>query len=122
VTFTGRCGFPQVEQIHRTALATVLLLPHRYAAIGHMTSRWFEALLAGCLPLAPTAIHGVDAYATHALHVASGRDVVDKLPWLQTIAGTTEHADLIAASLGLLEPFRCSTQVATAVELLDGLS
>src|SRR5262249_56921700 len=83
VTFTGRCGFAEVAHIHRTALATVLLLPQRYAAVGHMTSRWFEALLAGCLPLVPTEIRGVDLYAPRELQVTTGHPVIDKLGSLQ---------------------------------------
>ena len=122
VTFSGRCGFVEVDQIHRGALATVLLLPQRYAAVGHMTSRWFEALLAGCLPLAPAEIHSVETYTPPSLRVNNGHDVIEKLTWLQSIAGTSEHIDLIATSLSYLEPFRNSTQVATAVKLLEGLS
>jgi hypothetical protein len=121
VTFTGRCGFAEVEQIHRTALATVLLLPERYAAVGHMTSRWFEAALAGCLPLAPAEIRGIDTYVPRALQVTSGQDVIGKLAWLGRIAGSAGHADLIAACLAHLEPFRCSAQVATAIQILEGL-
>jgi len=122
VSFTGRCGFAEVRQIHRVALATVLLLPERYATVGHMTSRWFEALLAGCLPLAPTEIHGVETYGPPQLRVRDGHDVIEKLAWLRSIAGSGEHADLIAACLGHLEPFRCSAQVAIAIKLLEGLS
>jgi hypothetical protein len=87
-----------------------------------MTSRWFEALLAGCLPLVPTDIRGIDAYAPRALHVTTGQDVIDKLAWLHSIAGSAEHADLIAACLGYLEPFRCSAQIAAAVKTLEELS
>lgn len=122
VTFTGRCGYAEVEQIHRAALATVLLLPERYAAVGHMTSRWFEALLAGCLPLVPSEIHGVEAYAPPQLRFSGGHEVIEKLAWLRSIASTTGHAELIATCLGYLEPFRCSAQVATAVKLLESLS
>ena len=122
IRFTGRCGFAEVETLHRRALATVLLLPDRYANVGHMTSRWFEALLAGCLPLTPTEIRLVDAYAPRELQVTTGEDVIDKLVWLQSIAGSAEHADLIGSCLPLLEPFRCSTQVATALNVLERLS
>jgi hypothetical protein len=122
VNFTGRCGFAEVEQIHRVALATVLLLPQRYAAFGHMSSRWFEALLAGCLPLVATEIRGVDPYAPCALQVNDGQDVIDKLTWLHGIAGSGEHADLIGACLAYLEPFRCSKQVAVAIKTLEELS
>ncbi|GGL06861.1 hypothetical protein [Mangrovihabitans endophyticus] len=122
VRFTGRCGFTQVETLHRHALATVLLLPDRYAHAGHMTSRWFEALLAGCLPLTPAEIRFADAYAPRNLQVTTSEDVIDKITWIQSIAGSAEHADLIAGCLPLLEPFRCSTQVAAALTVLEGLS
>ena len=122
VNFTGQCGFAEVERIHRNALTTVLLVPDRYARAGHMTSRWFEALLAGCLPLTPTEVRFADAYAPRDLQIDSSQDVIDKVAWLQAIAGSPEHADLIAACLPLLEPFRCSAQVSTAITILEGLS
>jgi hypothetical protein len=110
VDFTGRCGFAEVELFHRTAPATVLLVPERYATVGHMTSRWFEALVAGCPPLVPGEIRGVDLYAPSTL-----------LAWLQVISHSAEHADLITACLTYLEPFRCSAQVAVAGKLLEAL-
>ncbi|MDQ7907650.1 hypothetical protein RB614_24310 [Phytohabitans sp. ZYX-F-186] len=64
----------------------------------------------------------MDAYAPPQLRASDGHEVIEKLAWLRSIAGTTEHADLIATCLGYLEPFRCSTQVATAVKLLEALS
>jgi hypothetical protein len=79
VTFTGQCGFAEVERIHRNALTTVLLMPNIYAQAAHMTSRWFEALLAGCLPLTPAEIRFADAYAPRDLQINSGQDVIDKL-------------------------------------------
>ena len=60
VHFTGRIPFGQVEATYRRTLATVLLLPARYAAAGQMTQRLFEAVLAGCLPLTPTTIRHAD--------------------------------------------------------------
>jgi len=63
-----------------------------------------------------------DAYAPRDLQIDSGKDVIDKLAWLQATAGSPEHADLIAACLPLLEPFRCSAQVSTALTILKGLS
>ncbi|MGH3678886.1 MAG: hypothetical protein ACRDT2_00945 [Natronosporangium sp.] len=122
VRFTGRCPFPVVERIHRSALATVLLLPRRYAAVGHMTSRWFEALLAGCLPLLPSDVHGADRYLPPALRVGDGEQVIENLIWLQRIAGSRAHVDLLATCLSHLEPFRCSAQVTTAVKVLEGMT
>jgi hypothetical protein len=49
----GRIPFEEVDRLYSRSLATVLLLPERYASVGQMTQRIFEAVLAGCLPLAP---------------------------------------------------------------------
>ena len=121
VTFTGRIAYREVERVHGRALATVLLLPERYWQVGHMTSRWWEALVAGCLPLVPAEVHGADAYLPRELHVADGCQVVDRLTWLRSITGTREHVDLLAACLARLEPFRCSTVARTALRLLEDL-
>jgi len=119
VRFTGRAGFGEVEQIHASALATVLLLPERYWRVGHMTSRWWEALLAGCVPLLPADMVGAATFVPAELIVADGDDVTDRITWLRGIAGSRAHADLIAACLSYLEPFRCSTVAATALTLLE---
>jgi len=121
VNFTGRCAFDQVAQIHGRALATVLLLPERYALVGHMTSRWFEALVAGCLPILPVDVACRDSFVPRALQAGDGREVVDHVEWLRTIAGTAQHAELIAASLRLLDPFRLSRQVATLIGVMESL-
>jgi len=113
INFTGRCAFGDVARIHAGALATVLLLPERYAEVGHMTSRLPEALLAGCLPIVPADIAHVLMFAPPVLHAADGREVVARVEWLRRIAGGREHADLIASCLRLLEPFRLSRQVNT---------
>ncbi|HZN18533.1 MAG TPA: hypothetical protein VFB84_10180 [Micromonosporaceae bacterium] len=93
VSFAGRCAFDQVATIHDRALATVLLLPGRYARVGHMTSRWFEALLAGCLPVVPASIACREAFAPPSLFAADADEVVDRVQWLRGIAGGREHAD-----------------------------
>lgn len=121
VNFTGRARYQEVEQIHREALATVLLLPERYRRVGHMTSRWWEALLAGCLPLLPSDTFGADRYVPSELQVSDGRDVVGRLAWLQSIAGSSRHADLIAECLAKVEPFRCSVQVESALRIFEEL-
>jgi len=46
----GRVAFEAVETIHRTSLATVLLLPVHHASARHMTQRIFEAVLNGAYP------------------------------------------------------------------------
>lgn len=122
VNFTGRAQFAEVAAIHRSALATVLLLPQRYAAVGHMTSRWFEALLAGCLPITPAEITHADQYTPRVLHVRDGSDVVERLDWLTGIAGSDEHAALIESCLPFLDRSRTSRQVAAACRLLNRLA
>jgi len=119
VSFTGRVPFGDVEEIHRGALATVLLLPQRYAAVGHMSSRWFEALLAGCLPITPAGITHAEQFTPQVLHVRDGGEVIERLEWFTAIAGTGEHAELIASCLPFLERSRTSRQVATACQLLQ---
>jgi hypothetical protein len=74
-----------------------------------MTSRWWEALLVGCVPLVPVELRGADAYLPRELHVIDGEHVIDRIAWLRGIAGTPRHADLLAACLAKLEPARCST-------------
>ncbi|WP_214317021.1 glycosyltransferase family protein [Nonomuraea sediminis] len=110
VNFIGRVPFNEVHQIYGSTLATVLLLPDRYAAAGQMTQRIFEAVLAGCVPLAPANIAHVEEFLPPQLIVQSAEDVIRCLHWLHKIAGSGEHADLIATCLGRLELFLLSRQ------------
>lgn len=121
VRFTGRAPFGEVEVIHRSAVATVLLLPERYSTVGHMSSRLFEALLAGCLPITPADIAHADRFTPPVLHVRDGAEVIERLTWLTGIAGSDEHAALIASCLPLLDQSRASRQVAVACRLLNQL-
>jgi hypothetical protein len=118
VTFTGRIPFAAVDTMYRRALATVLLLPDRYAAAGQMTQRLFEAVLAGCLPLTPTAIRFATEFAPAELHVSSGADVIDRVRTLSSLAGTAEHTALLAACLRRLDRFRLSRQLNMLDDLL----
>ncbi|MFM9442612.1 glycosyltransferase [Streptomyces acidiscabies] len=118
VTFLGRIPFPQVHALYSDSLATVLLLPNRYAAIGQMTQRIFEAVLAGCVPLAPASIQYADRFVPDRLVVASGDQVVEKIRYLQGIAGSPQHAELIAACLERLDLFRLSRQVEALEDIL----
>lgn len=122
VNFTGRCAFDQVAMIHARALAAVLLLPDRYAQVGHMTSRWFEALLAGCLPLVPAGIACRQMFVPPSLFVTNAHEVIDRVQWLRGIAGSREHTDLIAECLAFLDPFRLSRQVAVLDRVLQSLA
>jgi hypothetical protein len=96
VNFTGRCAFPEVRELYESALATVLLLPGRYARAGQMTQRLSEAVLAGCLPVTPATLPFASAFTPPALHAATGADAADRITELQNIAGTPRHAELIA--------------------------
>ncbi|MGI5274170.1 glycosyltransferase family protein [Nonomuraea sp. CA-218870] len=111
VAFIGRVPFSQVSRLYGESLATVLLLPDRYAAVGQMTQRIFEAVLAGCLPLAPSTIAHVDQFVPSELIVHDGYEVIAAVQWLSSLAGTAEHTDLIAACLAKLDLFRLSRQL-----------
>lgn len=120
VSFVGRVPFAEVVEIYRRTLATVLLLPDRYARAGQMTQRLVEAVLAGCLPLTPTSIRSAGQFTPARLHVADGADVTTMLTHLQHIAGTSEHVELITSCLRALEVFRLSRQLDVLDDLLAG--
>jgi hypothetical protein len=96
----------------------VLLLPDRYAQAGQMTQRLVEAVLTGCLPLTPATISAAERFTPQRLHVTTGSDVTTTLTDLQAIAGTGEHAALIAECLRALDIFRLSRQVDVLDDLL----
>jgi len=122
VNFTGRCAFPAVQELHLSALATVMLLPGRYARAGQMTQRLPEAVLAGCLPITPATLPLASAFTPPALHVANGHQVADVITGLQRIAGTASHAALIAECIGMLGIFRLSRQLAAIDRILERLT
>jgi hypothetical protein len=122
VNFTGRCSFPEVRDLHLSALATVLLLPGRYARAGQMTQRLPEAVLAGCLPVTPASLPRAPAFTPPVLHAATGDEVVGIISGLQRIAGTSGHADLIARCIAMLGIFRLSRQIATIDRILGRLT
>ncbi|MFF4835161.1 hypothetical protein [Streptomyces sp. NPDC001315] len=119
IYFAGRIPFEQVYRVYSDSLATILLLPERYAVVGQVTQRIFEAVLAGCLPLAPSDIRHVDRFVPSELIAASGEEVVERIAYLRRIAGTRRHAELIAACLEGLDLFRLSRQV-DALEAVFG--
>ena len=124
VNFTGRCSFPEVRELHQSALATMLLLPARYARAGQMTQRLPEAVLAGCLPVTPATLPFAATFTPSALHAATGTEAADRITELQriAIAGTALHAELIAESIARLGIFRLSQQVATVNRVLRRLT
>ncbi|WP_158702012.1 hypothetical protein [Kitasatospora sp. MMS16-BH015] len=111
VRFTGRKPFPEIARLHGRALATVLLLPDRYAAVGQLTQRLFEAVLAGCLPLAPDTIRDVHRFVPPQLIVRDGTQVTRVLRELREQSGTAQHARLLADCLERLNLFRLSAQI-----------
>ena len=122
VSFTGRCPFPHVRELYESALATVLLVPDRYARAGQMTQRLFEAVLAGCLPVTPDTIPSAAVFTPPALHAATGQLAADRVAGLLDIAGTARHAELIAACLDRLGVFRLSRQLRTLDQILRRLT
>lgn len=122
VNFTGRCAYPQVRELHESALATVLLLPDRYARAAQMTQRLPEAVLVGCLPITPAALPLASSFTPPALHASTGDEVADRIRELQGIAGTTLHAALIAKCIALLGSFRLSRQLAAIDHILRRLT
>ncbi|MFE6287841.1 hypothetical protein [Streptomyces sp. NPDC057877] len=119
VPFVGRLPFEVVQTVYGRSLATVLMLPKRYAAVGQMTQRIFEAVLAGCLPLTPADILHADRFVPKELIVSSSNEVIERLTHLQQIAGTQQHAALIAACLNRLDMFRLSRQVDALEAVLE---
>jgi hypothetical protein len=122
VNFTGRCAFADVSCLYRSALATVLLLPARYARAGQVTQRLPEAVLAGCLPVTPASIADAGAFTPPALHAADGQQVIDRIEHALAIAGTPRHAELLAACLDSLDIFRLSRQIAALDHVLERLT
>ncbi|GAA2411180.1 hypothetical protein GCM10010404_81380 [Nonomuraea africana] len=122
VCFLGRVPFAEVSQIYHESLATVLLLPDRYAVTGQMTQRIFEAVLAGCLPLAPATIAHATEFVPESLIVSSGADVIAKAHALFSLAGGPVHRELIGECLAKLELFRLSRQLRTLDRLLADLA
>jgi hypothetical protein len=122
VNFTGRCPFPEVSRLYSATLATVLLVPARYAQAGQMTQRLPEAVLAGCLPITPGRLARAGSFAPPALHARDGQQVIDLIEWATVIAGTPQHADLIAACLDRLSIFRLSHQMAALDRILGKLT
>lgn len=108
VNFTGRIGFTEGQELHRAALTTVLLLPKRYAAFAHMTQRLPEAVLAGCIPIAPTDIREIERFVPTALHVTDSAQVAETVSELDA-ASLSRRADLLAECLQKLDLFRAST-------------
>ncbi|MEU6341878.1 hypothetical protein ABZ883_13130 [Streptomyces sp. NPDC046977] len=121
VHFLGRIPFEAAAGVYGRSLATILMLPDRYAGVGQMTQRIFEAVLAGCVPLAPADIGFVDRFVPEELIVHSGRDVIERLSYLRQVAGTQQHAELIAACVDRLRLFGLSKQVDTLESVLQGL-
>ena len=122
MNFTGRCAFSEVRTLYESALATLLLLPDRYARAGQMTQRLFEAVLAGCLPVTPATLPFAPAFTPPALHAATGAEAADRITELRSIARTPRHAELIAGCLSMLAIFRLSRQVATVSNVLRRLA
>lgn len=111
VNFTGRTGFVEGQELHRHALSTVLLLPDRYAAVGHMTQRLPEAVLAGCLPIAPAGVRDSHRFVPASLHAIDGEHAMQIVNELRN-ATVGMRAELLAECLPRLDLFRASANTA----------
>jgi hypothetical protein len=118
VSFAGRIPFSHVEKLYQRALATVLLLPKRYASAGQMTQRLFESVLNGCLPLTPATIRDANRFTPPALHVHDGAEAATRLDALMQHAGTARHAELLDDCLRRLDIFRLSRQLDRLEDIL----
>ena len=90
VNFTGRCAFPDVRELYESALATVLLLPDRYARRGTDD----PAAVRGRARRMPARhprqrSRSRAAFTPPALHAATGDEVAGSISGLQRIAGTS---------------------------------
>jgi hypothetical protein len=122
IQFTGRIGFAEVADLHSQALTTVLLMPERYRSVGAFGSRLFESVTRGCLPLTPADTVCAGRLTPESLHVRDSDEVLDRIRWITSIAGTDEHAGLIRACLNKLNPYRTSLQAAALLIALHGLA
>jgi hypothetical protein len=122
VQFTGRIRFAEVAGLYAQALATVLLKPERYRTVGAFGTRLFESVTQGCLPLTPADTVGAERLTPESLHVRDAADLVDRIRWIESIAGTDEHADVIRDCLDLLDPYRVSRQAAALLAALYDLA
>lgn len=118
VCFAGRLGFGEVAGAYRSSLATVLLLPETYAAIGQMTQRLFEAALAGCFPLLTAETQSGSVFVPDELHVRSAADVVTHCRALRKMSAEA-RSDLASRCLARLDLFRVSRQLASLDDLLQ---
>jgi hypothetical protein len=119
VNFTGRVPFRDVKNLYRRSIATMLLAPDRLAARGQFTQRIFEAILAGCLPLAPAYLRGVSTVVPAGLIVVNAAHARETLTALVSSAGGPRHAELIAQCVLHLDIFRLSRQLSVLDCLLS---
>jgi hypothetical protein len=122
VKFTGRIRFAEVAGLHAQALTTVLLTPERYRTVGAFGTRLFESVTQGCLPLTPADTVGAERLTPTNLHVRDDAELVDRIRWIESIAGTDEHAALIRACLDMLSPYRVSQQADVLLATLHDLA
>ncbi len=119
IQFIGRVPFAEVQRLHRRALATMLLTPDRLAIRGQFTQRIFEAVLAGCVPLAPADLRAVEQVVPPELIARDAEAARAVLHWLTATAGGPEHTELISRCLHHLAPFRLARQLTVLDRLLN---
>ncbi|WP_222721935.1 hypothetical protein [Actinomadura alba] len=117
VTFIGRVPFPRVHMLYSSSVSTILLLPDRLMQAGQMTQRLAEAVLAGCVPLAPAELQGAGYFVPDYLHVRDGAQAAASITRLMPMS-LAERADAIGDCLAKLDIMRASRQISTLLDVL----
>jgi hypothetical protein len=110
LNFEGRVAFPNVACAYQQALATVLLLPRRYAEVGQMTQRIFESTLNGCFAIVPPQVRGGRWFAPPDLRINDRRALAPCIAALRA-APPERVTELAQESLCRLDRFRVSRQL-----------
>ena len=119
INFRERIGFCKVHALYRCSTATVLLVPRRYAAVGQMTQRIFEAVLAGCIPVGLTYIRGIKNFVPEELIARQWLDVVQIVEKLDKLRQNSNHEKILRKCLKKLEIFRLSSQLKQIVSFVN---
>lgn len=122
VNFCGRLPYQEVAPLYRRALSTVLLQPERYRQSGQFTQRLPEAVLNGCLPIAPAGPFADRVVPKELVCGGDAADCVRLVSELIELNGTPTHKRLLSYAKSLLEPFRLSRQITIVSRLVEDLT
>ncbi|MEV2273162.1 hypothetical protein [Nonomuraea africana] len=100
----------RLRDVYSQSLATILLPPdYGVSGIG-VLEQLAQAILAGCVPVLPTALSPFDQFITARLLIDSERAALERLHWLNDIATTAEHTALLGDCLDRLQRFSLTRQ------------